>query len=178
MKKMLLHVCCGPCSIYPVKYLRDQEFDLYGYFYNPNIHPYTEFRQRLETLEDYAKDINLQLTIEREYQLEKYLRGVVFKETDRCGICYQMRLEQAAIRAKEEKMDYFTTTLLVSPYQRHDTIRDIGTSLGEKYGVPFYYADFREGYKEATAISRELGMYRQKYCGCIFSERDRYSRKK
>lgn len=178
MKKILLHTCCGPCSIYPVKYLRDEGLEVFSYFYNPNIHPYTEFSRRLSTLEQYAAEIDLKLIVERSYELEEYLRNVVFRESERCQICYYMRLKQAAMVARKGKFDFFSTTLLVSPYQKHDRIKEIGESLAKEVGVPFYYHDFRTGYKEATAISRAQEMYRQQYCGCIFSEKDRYYRNK
>jgi len=178
MRKILLHICCGPCSIYPVKKLRDEGYEVYGYFYNPNIHPYTEFARRLETLEQYAAEIDLPLIADRDYNLEDYLQRVVFREGNRCRICYHMRLKQAASVARKGKFDSFTTTLLVSPYQKHQVIAETGAALGRENDIPFTYFDFREGYKEATAISKERGMYRQQYCGCIFSEKDRYYRKK
>ncbi len=177
MKKILLHTCCGPCSIYPVDFLQEQEMEVYSYFFNPNIHPYTEFARRKETLEKYAAGIGLKLIVDENYNLEEFLRGVVHRESSRCLICYSMRLEQAAHIAKRGRFDCFTTTLLVSPYQKHELIRDIGQSAGHKFGIPFYYADFRTGYRDAAARSRALGMYRQAYCGCIYSEKERYNRK-
>jgi len=174
--KMLLHICCGPCSIYPVQYLRERGMDIYGYFYNPNIHPYTEFNKRKETLEKYAGEIGLNIIFNNEYQLEEFLQGVVHREAKRCQYCYSLRLNQAARVAKKGDFDCFSTTLLVSPYQKHDLIKEIGEAIGDKYGVPFYYADFRRGYREGASRSRELGMYRQQYCGCIYSEKERYYR--
>lgn len=172
----MLHTCCGPCSIYPVDFLRDKGMEIYGYFFNPNIHPYTEFIRRKETLEKYAAEIGLNMIFDDDYRLEEFIREVVHRETRRCQVCYAMRLEQAARVAKKGGFDCFSTTLLVSPYQKHELIRDIGLAVGDKHGVPFYYADFRPGYREATARSRELGMYRQQYCGCIYSEKERYYR--
>lgn len=174
--KILLHTCCGPCSIHPVDYLREKGMDIRGYFFNPNIHPYTEFVRRKETLEKYAAEIGLNMIIDGDYRLEEFIQGVAYRETRRCQFCYAMRLDRAARVAKKGDFDCFSTTLLVSPYQKHDLIRDIGVAAGEKYGVPFYYADFRPGYREATARSKELGMYRQQYCGCIYSEKERYYR--
>jgi len=174
--KMLLHICCGPCSIYPVQYLREKGMDIHGYFYNPNIHPYTEFSRRKETLEKYAGDIGLNVIFNNEYQLEEFLQGVVHREAKRCQYCYFLRLDQAARVAKKGGFDSYSTTLLVSPYQKHDLIKEIGETIGDKYGVPFYYADFRSGYREGANRSRELGMYRQQYCGCIYSEKERYCR--
>lgn len=176
--KLLLHTCCGPCSIYPVSVLRQEGHDLTGYFYNPNIHPLTEFRKRLETLQGYAGRVDLPLIVDEKYELDEYLRQVVFREGDRCRVCYAMRLRKAAEAAIKGEYDAFTTTLLVSPYQTHEQIREIGTAIGVETGIPFLYLDFRPGYREATRISREENMYRQQYCGCIYSERDRYAAKK
>ncbi len=172
--KILLHICCGPCSIYPVQHLREAGFNVRGYFYNPNIHPYTEFQKRLETLQVYAEKIKLPMIYHDDYALEEFLRQVVHREGNRCQICYAMRLRAAAHIAKKGKFPYYTTTLLVSPYQQHELIAQMGEAIGKEYGVKFYYADFRQGYKEAAQISRDLGQYRQQYCGCIYSEKDRY----
>lgn len=174
--KMLLHTCCGPCSIHPVDYLKEKGMEIQGYYHNPNIHPYTEYVKRRDTLLEYMASMGISVIYEEDYLLEEFIRKVVHRESERCRECYVMRLEQTAKAAKEGGFDSFTTTLLVSPYQKHELIHEIGVACGQKYGVPFYYADFRPGYREATARSRELGMYRQKYCGCIYSEKDRYFR--
>lgn len=150
--------------------------EIQGYFYNPNIHPYTEYVKRMETLQNYAASLKLPVIYNDDYQMEEFIRQVVHRESDRCRECYVMRLEETARAAKTGGFDSFTTTLLVSPYQKHELIRDIGIACGQKFGVPFYYADYRPGYRKATARSRELGMYRQQYCGCIYSEKDRYFR--
>jgi len=174
--KILLHTCCGPCSIYPVDFLREKGMDVYGYFFNPNIHPYTEFARRRETLEKYAAEIDLKVIIDEEYRLEEFLQGVTHRESRRCLICYAMRLDQTARVAKRGGFEGFSSTLLVSPYQKHELIREIGQASADKYGVPFYYEDFRPGYKAATDLSKKMGMYRQQYCGCIYSEKERYLR--
>lgn len=176
MKKLLLHTCCAPCSIHPLDALRSQNFEIYGHFYNPNIHPYVEFKKRRDQLEDYARQQDWQVIFDDQYGLEEYLREVVHREFRRCQICYHMRLKKTAQVARKGHFDAFSTTLLVSPFQKHDLIKEIGDNLGEQYGVPFYYQDFRTGFKDATAKSKESGMYRQQYCGCIYSERDRYYR--
>lgn len=174
--KLLLHTCCGPCSIYPIDYLREKGMEIQLYFYNPNIHPYTEYVKRKETLQEYAVSVGMPVICDDDYRLEEFLRKVVHRETDRCRECYAMRLEETARAAQKGGFDSFSSTLLVSPYQKHELIREIGLEYGQKYGVPFYYADYRPGYRKATARSRELGMYRQQYCGCIYSEKDRYFR--
>jgi epoxyqueuosine reductase len=172
--KILLHICCAPCSIYPVGFLRSEGMDVTGYYYNPNIHPYTEFMKRKEALENYAAEIGMEMIFDTGYYLEEFIRAAVYREQHRCRACYAMRLDQAALEAKKGGCDYFSTTLLVSPYQKHELIREIGQAAGDKHGIPFYYADYRTGYREATALSRKMGMYRQKYCGCIYSEKERY----
>lgn len=172
--KILLHVCCGPCSIYPVAALQKEGHDLRGYFYNPNIHPFTEFTKRLQTFSEYAEKMGLPVILDEEYELEEYLRNVAFREGERCRICYSLRLKRAAQIAKKGKFEAFTTTLLVSPFQKHELIKELAMAIAAEIGVPFYYQDFRVGYKEGVVRSKEEGMYRQQYCGCIFSERDRY----
>ncbi|NPV26524.1 MAG: epoxyqueuosine reductase QueH [Firmicutes bacterium] len=176
--KTLLHICCGPCATYPVPRLREQGHEVHGYFYNPNIHPYQEFSRRQAGVEQLAKAINLPVIYYADYELEPFLREVVFREHQRCRFCYYLRLKQAAQIARHGKFDAFTTTLLVSPFQKHEQIREIGELVGEQMGVSFYYEDFRPGYPETIGRSKELGLYRQQYCGCIFSEKERYAPKR
>ncbi|MGI5921479.1 MAG: epoxyqueuosine reductase QueH [Syntrophomonadaceae bacterium] len=175
MAKVLLHICCGPCATFPVPTLREQGHNLMGYFYNPNIHPYTEYLKRKEALEQYAEKVDLKVIYDEKYNPVDYFQNIAYRESHRCMICYQMRLEQAAHIAKKGKFDYYTTTLLVSKMQKHNTIKDIGEAIGKKYGVPFLYQDFREGFKQTGVISREMGIYRQQYCGCLYSEMERYA---
>ncbi len=171
--KLLLHMCCGPCAVYPHQVL-SREHEITGLFYNPNIHPYTEYKKRLDTARDFADNSGYKLITIDEYNLDEFLRNAAFREGQRCIMCYAERLERAASVAKSGCFDAFTTTLLVSPFQKHDLIRRIGEEAGKKYGVEFLYKDFRGGFKEGVEKSRELGLYRQPYCGCIYSERDRY----
>ena len=174
--KILLHVCCAPCTVFPLRVLRDQGHEVTGYFYNPNIHPFTEFRRRLETLREFAAGEDLPLTAVEEYGLTDYLRQVVFQEGRRCGICYTMRLEGAARFAAETGAEAFSTTLLYSRYQNHGLIRQTGEEFARKYGVAFHYEDFRTGWQEGIDRAIALGLYRQPYCGCIYSEQERYDR--
>ncbi len=171
---ILLHICCAPCSIYPVKTLRVEETIVTGYFYNNNIHPYTEYKKRRDTLADYAKHIGLEVIWRDDYDIESFLQKIVFREKNRCVICYYERLNATANYAKENGFDSFSTTLLYSIYQKHDEIRSIGESLEKSVGVPFYYHDFRTGWEEGVNESKMLELYRQKYCGCIYSEKERY----
>jgi epoxyqueuosine reductase len=174
--KLLIHICCGPCSIYPVKVLRDDHHDVMGFFYRNNIHPFTECMRREETLKVYAESISLKMIYQPGYDIEGFLRNVAFREAERCTYCYHDRLTSTAHFAKKGKFDGFTTTLLYSRFQKHDQIRSIGEAVGKSVGVPFFYQDFRDGWKAGIDESRRLGMYRQQYCGCIFSEKDRYYR--
>jgi predicted adenine nucleotide alpha hydrolase (AANH) superfamily ATPase len=147
-----------------------------GFFYKHNIHPYTECLKRQETLQQYAGMTDLRIICQDGYDLEGFIQNVVFRESDRCRYCYHDRLRSTALLAKRGKFDYFTTTLLYSKFQKHEMIRNIGESLGKKIGVPFLYRDFRIGWKQGIEESKQLGLYRQQYCGCIYSEKERFFR--
>jgi epoxyqueuosine reductase len=172
--RILLHICCAPCTIYPLEILRGEGNDVSGVFYNPNIHPYLEYRKRLETTETYAGGKSLTLIREDSYPMEEFLRQVAFREEERCRYCYDQRLTRAAQTARRERFDAFTTTLLYSRFQKHDLVRCAGESVAKAQGIPFLYRDFRKGWSEGVRISKELGMYRQQYCGCIYSEKERF----
>lgn len=171
---LLLHICCAPCVVYPYKFLLDRGDTLTGFFYNPNIHPYLEYRQRLQTLKQWAHDEDVKWIIQDDYCIEEFMRMVTFREAERCKLCYMMRLETAASVAKRGKFEAFTTTLLYSKFQKHDLVREMGEAAAGKFGVPFYYEDFRKGWKEGIELSKEKNLYRQQYCGCIYSEWERY----
>ena len=173
---ILLHICCGPCTIYPLRSLREEGHEICGYFYNPNIHPYLEYKKRLDSLDVYSAQAGLQIRQEESYPLEGFLRQVAFREADRCRYCYRLRLVRTALIAKDGRFDAFTTTLLYSRFQKHDLIRSIGEDVAGEYDIPFFYRDFREGWSEGVQISKALGLYRQPYCGCIYSEKERYCR--
>ncbi|TFH42425.1 MAG: epoxyqueuosine reductase QueH [ANME-2 cluster archaeon] len=174
--EMLVHICCAPCATYTIQKLRDDGFDPIGFFYNPNIHPFTEYRRRLETLQQYAEAVELDVVYKDEYMLEEFIKKTLDVE-DRCSICYQIRLLEAARQASDNGFSAFTTTLLISPYQKHEMIKDVAKTLASEYGVDFYYQDFREGFNMTFQLCRDMGLYRQPYCGCIFSEKERYYRK-
>ncbi|NLY88837.1 MAG: epoxyqueuosine reductase QueH [Firmicutes bacterium] len=174
LEDILLHTCCGPCATYTTEHMVAAGYAPLMYYYNPNIHPYREWQKRKETLEDFAEKKGLPLLLEEEYDLSGFLRMVVGKENERCPLCYAMRLERTAIKARELGYKWFGTTLLISPYQQIEGICRTGEDLARKYGLNFYGEDLRPGYRRSREISRELGLYRQPYCGCIFSERDRY----
>ncbi len=172
--KILLHICCAPCAIYPVKTLRENDFEVMGFFYKHNIHPYTECLKRQQALEKYAEQIDLKVIYQDGYDLEGFLQKMVFRENKRCNVCYHDRLLSSALIAKKGKFDFYTTTLLYSKFQNHTLIKSIGESIGKIVGIPFYYEDFRIGWKEGIETSKQLEMYRQQYCGCIYSEKERY----
>ena len=172
--KILLHICCAPCAIYPLRTLRADGIDVMGFFYRHNIHPYTECLRREETLQSFAEYEDLRVVYQKGYDMEGFIRSVAFREKDRCSYCYHDRLLTAARVARKGKFDGFTSTLLYSKFQKHDTIKQMGESIGKSQGVPFFYQDFRTGWKEGIAVSKERSMYRQPYCGCIYSEKERY----
>lgn len=172
-----MHICCANCCLYPLKTLSSKGIEVKGLWFNPNIHPFTEYKMRLESLEELQKAWGLDLEYTDRYGLKEFIRAVVNYEDNRCGICYSLRLEETAKTAKKMGLDGFTTSLLVSPYQKFDIINEIGRETGKRHSIPFYSEDFRPGWKEGIALSRELGLYRQKYCGCIYSEMERYMKK-
>jgi predicted adenine nucleotide alpha hydrolase (AANH) superfamily ATPase len=176
--KLLMHMCCANCALYPVSALRKRGIAVEGLWFNPNIHPYTEYSNRLDALKKLQGLWKLDIVYIDHYGLKEYLRNVVGNEDNRCEYCYSVRLERTAGMAREMNADAFTTSLLVSPYQKFDRILEIGRMLQERYSVEFYAEDFRGGFNEGRKISRDLGLYRQKYCGCIYSEMERYYEQK
>jgi epoxyqueuosine reductase len=174
--KLLLHICCAPCCIYPVRVLRQNNHDILGFFYNSNIHPYKEYQRRMEALAQYSRQIYIQVVFSETYDLEGFLRSVAFRESDRCRFCYYDRLAATARMAKANGFEAFSSTLLYSKFQKHDLIQSIGENVAQEIGIPFFYEDFRTGWKEGVDQSRKIGMYRQPYCGCIYSEKERYYR--
>ncbi len=175
--KVLLHTCCAPCSTYVVDKLRKDGYtDLTYYWYNINIHPYTEYKNRLDTLVMYAEMINMPLIVDYKYGVREFTENVAQNPDNRCEFCYRSRLEKTVKYAKENGYDAFTTTLLVSPYQKHDVIIKIAEKLAKEYDIEFIYQDFREGFRIGQQMARDAGLYMQKYCGCIYSEEDRYKK--
>lgn len=175
--KILLHICCGPCASYPLPFLIEEGHEVKGMFFNPNIHPFKEYEKRRTGAGQLVKHHGVDMISDEEYDPNLYLRSVVNHEDERCRLCYQIRLEKAAELAKIHGFEGFTTSLLVSPYQKHELIRNIGEACAEKHGVPFLYYDWRDKYPETIRRSKELELYRQPYCGCIYSEWERYKKK-
>ena len=178
MMKLLLHICCAPCSVSCIKMMRAEGIEPVGFWYNPNIHPYLEYKARRDTLRQYARDIGLDLREIDFYGLRQFTAAVAQNSDHRCGYCYLCRMEETAKYAAEHGFTHFSTTLLVSPYQNREMICAIGRKMGEKYGVDFVPYDFRPGFREGQEEAREQGMYMQKYCGCVYSEEDRFSNRR
>lgn len=174
MERLLLHTCCAPCSVYCVESLRTEGLEPVSFWFNPNIHPYTEYQARKRTLEEYAKEIGMKLVIGGTYDLRPFITAVAGNIDGRCAYCYRVRMEETARYAAENGYDSFTTSLLISPYQNHQAIAAAAREMGERYGVDFLYRDFRPLFQAGQQFARDHGFYMQKYCGCIFSEEDRY----
>jgi len=172
--KLLLHTCCAPCLIYPLGQLRAKGYEVTGFFYNPNIQPYGEYMNRKQAVKDYSKSNNFEI-ISLPYMPSEFSRAVNLREasSERCSICWTLRLKAAAKAAKEKGFDAFSTTLLVSPYQNQELLKKIGDDITKEEGIQFYYEDFRPGFKKAHELAKAQGIYCQKYCGCIYSELER-----
>ena len=172
-----MHTCCAPCSVYCIDSLRAEGIEPVIFWYNPNIHPYTEYKARRDCLKEYAAKVGAEAIFKEDYGLDEFCKNVSGDISNRCAnYCYPKRLGEAARYAAENGYEAFTTTLLVSPYQKHEIIKEVGEMLAEKYGIKFLYRDFRVGFRDGQAKAREAGLYMQKYCGCIFSEEERYQK--
>lgn len=176
--KLLLHTCCAPCSTHTIDVLKDH-FDITIFYSNSNIYPEEEFRKRLDEQIEYAARFNISV-IEDSYNSKEFYETIKGHELDgekskRCYLCYEMRLRHTIERAKALGFDYFTTSLSISPYKVTRWINEIGYKLESIYGIKYLYSDFKKenGYKESIRISQENNMYRQDYCGCVFSKRER-----
>jgi predicted adenine nucleotide alpha hydrolase (AANH) superfamily ATPase len=172
--KVLLHVCCGLCLAGPVEALRAEGRGIKVFFHNPNIHPLIEFRRRLKSAAVAADALKAPILIDETYGLEAYLESVDWKGPKRCLDCYDMRLSETARKAVEGGFDEFTTTLLTSTHQDHKAIREAGKRAEERFGVSFLYRDWRGLCDASNDLAGRLSLYRQQYCGCIFSEYERY----
>ena len=154
--------------------MKEKGNEVTGYFFNPNIHPFQEYQKRMDALKIYSEKSGLEVIYRDEYLLEEFLRNVSHQPEARCQYCYAVRLEAAAREAKRNFFDAFSTTLLQSAHQNHQRIKETGERVSREVGIPFYYEDFRPGWRKGLEISKALGLYRQQYCGCIYSEKDRY----
>jgi predicted adenine nucleotide alpha hydrolase (AANH) superfamily ATPase len=170
----LLHICCAPCANQCIEVLRGDHYEVTGYWYNPNIHPFTEYRARRNTVRDYAATIELPMIEQDDYALRPFIREVAEDIGGRCVKCYEMRLFEAARTAKDNGFDSFTSSLFISPYQNHELMREVAQRAASEYGVEFLYRDFRPYFRAGQDFAREHDFYMQKYCGCVFSEQERY----
>jgi hypothetical protein len=172
--KLLLHTCCAPCLIHPLEALRSKGCEVTGLFYNPNIHPLAEYENRKHALSHLSSDMGVEI-LYPEYNPAEYFRAVNLKEAGdrRCVICWALRLKATAEFAKARAFSHFSSTLLVSPYQDQDMLKNIGYKIAVQEGVEFHYEDFRPGFKKAHDEAKAKGIYCQKYCGCIYSEIER-----
>ena len=172
--KILLHICCANCAIYPLEQMKGKGDEAVGYFFNPNIHPYQEYQKRLDALKIFSEKVGCKVIYRDEYLLEEFLRNVSHRVKERCQYCYSVRLEATAQEAKKEGFDRFSTTLLQSTHQSHALIKETGERIALEVGIPFYYEDFRQGWRRGVEVSKAMGLYRQQYCGCIYSEKERF----
>jgi len=166
--KLLLHICCAPCAVYPVEELVKENIDFTGMFFNPNIHPIDEFKRRNENLQILSSIKKFETIYFDDFGQEVW-ENYVGSTEDRCRMCYTVRFEKTAEFAAQNGYDAFSTTLLVSPYQNHDMIIEICNQMAEKYNLKFCYRNWREGYRDGQKKAKDYGLYRQKYCGCIKS---------
>ena len=173
--KLLLHSCCGPCSTAVIERLKDY-FDITVLYYNPNIEPKDEYIKRKEEQLKVLKEYNIKFK-DIDYLNEEYRKKVIGYEKEpengaRCHICYELRLEKTAILAKENSFDYFATTLTVSPYKNSQILNKTGEELSKEFNIKYLYSDFKKknGYKRSIELSKENNLYRQNYCGCIYSK--------
>ncbi|NCC01836.1 MAG: epoxyqueuosine reductase QueH [Clostridia bacterium] len=179
--KLLLHSCCAPCSSYVLEYLSNY-FEITVFYYNPNISPAEEYEKRVEEQQKFIMELPTKYPIafiagkyepERFYELAKGLEQLP-EGGERCFKCYELRLREAAICAKNADFDYFTTTLSISPLKNAEKLNEIGENLGRQYSVSYLPGNFKKknGYLRSVKLSAEYGLYRQDYCGCIYSKRD------
>ena len=183
--KTLLHTCCGPCAtVFLDGWLADGEVAPCLLWHNPNIHPFTEYRARKNAAQDFAAHHTLDVIVDDNYGLYEFLDTTYLgadnarpnSAAKRCKICYEMRMNFTAAKATELNFTAFSTTLLASPWQNHEEIITAGQNAAKNHGVEFVIKDYREGFRDGKQKARQMGLYMQKYCGCIFSEAERYQK--
>lgn len=173
-KEVLIHCCCAHCAAYTVEHWRRQGYKSHLYWYNPNIHPFTEYKKRLESMIILAWRCNSPLVVNDSYDMASYFNSIIGHETERCRYCFEMRLRKTAEVAKQNNFNYFTTTLLISPHQKHTLVKEIGHKVANETGNSFLYADLRKRYSESRHITKPMELYRQQYCGCVYSKWERF----
>ncbi|MFC1990761.1 epoxyqueuosine reductase QueH [Chloroflexota bacterium] len=176
MKKLLVHCCCAHCAAYTVDHWRQQGYEVSALWYNPNIHPFAEHQRRLEAMKSLTQEVKLPLIVTGDYDMVEYFRRVVGHEAQRCRRCFDLRLSKTAESAREMGFSAFTTTLFISPHQKHELIREVGNELTtEKKGLEFLYADLRKRYSDSRHLTKPLNLHSQQYCGCVYSEWECYA---
>ncbi len=176
--RILLHTCCAICFIGPHEKLTDEGHAVTGYFYNPNIHPMIEFRRRLKAVKVLRDRLKVDIICEEDYGLRSFLRTADWEQDHRCVDCYRMRLAHTARIAREKGFDAFTTTLFTSTHQDHSLITEVGCEAAQKHGIEFLQRDWRDLHDYNQSEAKRMNLYRQQYCGCIFSEKERYQNTK
>lgn len=171
---LLLHICCACCLCAPLSELRKEGFNVTGLFYNPNIHPFLEFRKRLKALRVFQETDPIPVIYCEDYGIREYLKNVNYEGNDRCADCYAMRLRFAVAFSKKNGFDAFTSTMLFSVYQNHEQLKMLSENLSKEHGIHFIYRDYRYLSECSHDLAKRKMIYRQGYCGCIFSEYERY----
>ena len=172
--RILLHACCAPCLVHPLSELQADDHEVTAVFFNPNIQPYSEYLRRLDAFRVYSDDHRIHtLDLDEPFGMEEWLREVVYRESLKCKVCFNVRLDRIAKFAKDKGFDAFSTTLLYSRFQKHELLKTTGEAIGANREIPFVYRDWRKGWNEGVKAYRRLGLYRQKYCGCLYSEKER-----
>lgn len=171
--KILLHICCSNCAIHPFKILKTEGHNFTGFWFNPNIHPFEEHKSRFDSLRELADKWLVDMLYTGRYKPEEFFR-IISPSPERCKSCYRLRLEKTAQEASKQGFDAFSTTLLISPYQDFEQLTATGRELADKYNLSFYLRDFRPYFRDSMSSAKELGLYRQKYCGCIFSREEKH----
>ncbi|MBI4284757.1 MAG: epoxyqueuosine reductase QueH [Chloroflexi bacterium] len=174
---VLLHSCCAHCAAYTIDYWRKQGYEVICWWYNPNIHPFREHQSRLEAMQSLARNVDAPFLVADGYDMVTYFRQVAGHEADgdRCQYCFRLRLARAAETARQMGIAAFTTTLLISPHQKHELVCQIGQEVAAATGIEFLYADLRKRYSDSRHITKPMDLYRQQYCGCLYSEWERFS---
>ncbi len=175
--KILVHICCAPCAVYPFYDLKHHFEEVMGFWYNPNIHPFLEYQRRLEGVKVLAKKKEVRVIYRDEYDIKKFLRQVVYRESQRCLFCYYERLEKTAIFARRGEFDYFSSTLVLSPHQDQNLLKTVMEAISDKYQIKPYLERIERGWQKSREFSKEMKLYRQEYCGCVYSEEERYREK-
>ncbi|MCL2150180.1 MAG: epoxyqueuosine reductase QueH [Dehalococcoidia bacterium] len=178
MPKILIHACCAHCTAYTMEHFRQEGIEVTALWYNPNIHPYLEHENRLAAMKALAEKMAFPLIVVPGYDLTRYLRAVSGHESTRCQDCFRLRLQRTAKIAIDMEIGAFSTSLLISPHQEHELARMVGEEIAANTGATFRYVDLRKRYSDSRRITKPLELYRQQYCGCLFSEYERYANTK